>query len=78
MRKTLLEKIIDEITLDELVRWSKDVTAKMMWWKKYYCFINGETKNINTKTKLQWCKLLKLKEHELEKIMENQHKDIIY
>ena len=74
MRKKLLEKIINEITLDELVRWSKDVTARKMWWKKYYCFIRGETKKVNTDTKTQWCELLKIEIHELEIIMKNQHR----
>ena len=78
MRKELLEKVKDIITLEELVAWTFDVTAEKMGWKKYYMFLNGKTKTITKKTKTQWCELLNVDMQQLEKAIENQHKDIIF
>ena len=73
MRKELLERIQDIITLEELVAWTLNVTAEQMGWKKYYMFLNRKTKNITAKTKIQWCDLLNIDMQQLETAMQNQH-----
>lgn len=72
MRKKLLNKVIEDITLEEVVMWTKGVTPLSMGGKKYYYFINWNTKNINSNTQKERCKKLKITPRELQQIIFNQ------